>query len=64
MCYFFLHYMEIDIIDFKSKLESKKTDCEVFSKKHKERNNEGLFQYYEGALWALRYTLKLLEESE
>jgi len=56
--------MEIDIIDFKNKIESKKIDCQAFSKKHKKRQNEDLHQYYEGALWALTYTLKLIEESD
>ena len=45
-----------------TKSKSKKADCVAFSKKHKDRNNEDLYQYYEGALWALTYTLNLLEE--
>jgi len=54
----------MDVIDFKKQIVSKKADCVAFSKKHKDRNNEDLYQYYEGALWALTYTLNLLEEKE
>ena len=43
-------------------LESKKLDCISFSKKHKDRKNEDLYQYYEGATWALEYAIKSIKE--
>lgn len=52
-----------EIKKFKEKLESKKNDCIAFSKKHKDRKNEDLYNYYEGALWAFAYALKMVEES-
>jgi hypothetical protein len=42
------------------KLESKKTDCINFSKKYESRNMEELKQYYDGANWAIEYTIALL----
>lgn len=50
---------EIELV--KEKLQSKKNDCEAFSKKHKDRGNEDLYQYYEGALWAFKYALKIID---
>ncbi len=44
------------------KLESKKSDCIAFSKKNKDRGNDDLYQYYEGALWAINYSIKLISE--
>jgi len=44
------------------KLESKQRDCIAFSKKYKSRNVEDLYQYYEGAEWAIKFTLSLLKE--
>lgn len=44
------------------KLESKYSDCEAFSKKHKQRGNEDLFHYYEGASWALKYAITTIKE--
>jgi len=46
-----------------NKLQSKKMDCIVFSKKHKDRGNEDLYNYYEGALWAFTVSINLLSES-
>lgn len=44
-------------------LESKHRDCISFSKKHKERGNLELFQYYEGAVWALNYAITFIKEN-
>ena len=46
------------------KLKSKKTDCESFSKKYKQREMEDLFQYYEGASWAIKFAISLFEEEK
>ncbi len=43
-------------------LESKQRDTISFSKKFKSRNQEDLHQYYEGANWALEFTLHLLKD--
>ena len=48
-----------DIIE---RLESKKRDCEAFSKKYKTRNSDYLRQYYEGANWALTFALAQINE--
>jgi len=45
-------------------LKSKEIDCKNFLDKYKKREMEDLAQYYDGALWALKYTLSLLEEKE
>ena len=45
-------------------LKSKEIDCKNFSDKYKKREMEDLAQYYDGALWALKYTLSLLEEKK
>lgn len=42
-------------------IESKHADSIAFSKKHKSRENEDLFQYYEGANWAFKYVLDVIK---
>jgi len=44
------------------KLESKQRDCISFSKKYQTRKMDDLFQYYEGANWALKYALSIINE--
>ena len=44
------------------KLESKKKDCISFSKKYKTREMDDLFNYYEGAGWAIDYALSTIKE--
>jgi len=44
------------------KLESKQRDCISFSKKYQSRKMDDLFQYYEGANWALKYALSTINE--
>ena len=44
------------------KLESKQRDCIAFSKKYQSRKMDDLFQYYEGANWALKYALSTINE--
>ena len=44
------------------KLESKQRDCISFSKKYQTRKMDDLFQYYEGANWALKYALSTINE--
>ena len=46
------------------KLESKKRDCLSFSKKYKTREMENLYQYYEGANWAIKYAISLLKNDK
>ena len=46
------------------KLESKQRDCISFSKKYKDREMENLYQYYEGANWAIKYAISLLKNNE
>jgi hypothetical protein len=46
------------------KLESKQRDCISFSKKYKTRNMDDLYQYYEGAKWALGYAISVVNESK
>jgi len=43
-------------------LESKLKDCITFSKRYKSRNVEDLYQYYQGAEWAIKFALSLLKE--
>ena len=45
-------------------LESKRQDCISFSKKHLDRKNEDLHQYYEGAKWALDFALETIKENK
>ena len=47
-----------------TKLESKKKDCISFSKKYETRKMDDLFQYYEGAKWALDYALSVVQDSK
>lgn len=57
--------MDQDIHDaIITKLESKKKDCVSFSKKYETRKMDDLFQYYEGAKWALDYALSVVNESK
>ena len=44
-------------------LESKERDCIAFSKKYKLRKMEDLYQYYEGADWAIKFAIHLLKEN-
>ena len=44
------------------KLESKQRDCISFSKKYKTRKMDDLYQYYEGANWALEFALSIIKE--
>jgi len=44
------------------KLESKQRDCISFSKKYQSRKMDDLFQYYEGANWALTYALSSINK--
>jgi len=45
-------------------LKSKEKDCESFSKKYKQREMDDLFQYYEGAAWAIKFALSLFEQKK
>ena len=46
------------------KLENKQKDCSSFSKKYQIREMDDLYQYYEGAKWALDYALVVVNESK
>jgi len=46
------------------KLESKQKDCITFSKKYQTRKMDDLFNYYEGAKWAIDYVLTIINESK
>ena len=46
------------------KLESKQRDCLSFSNKYKTREMENLYQYYEGANWAIKYAISLLKNDK
>lgn len=46
------------------KLENKHKDCSSFSKKYQSREIEDLYQYYEGAKWALDYALTVVSDSK
>lgn len=55
--------MTLDNLDeILQKLESKQKDCISFSKKYEIRKMDDLFQYYEGANWAITYAISLLKE--
>ena len=54
---------EQKINDVLEKLESKKRDCESFSKKYQTRKMEDLYQYYEGAKWAIDYSIALIKNT-
>ncbi len=47
-----------------AKLESKQKDSVRFSKKYQTRKMDDLYQYYEGAKWALDYALSVVNESK
>lgn len=44
--------------------ESKHQDCISFSKKHLNRKNDDLHQYYEGAKWAFEFVLETIKEKD
>ncbi|MEK9993468.1 MAG: hypothetical protein VW646_01805 [Hydrogenophilales bacterium] len=44
------------------KLENKHKDCISFSKKYQTREMDDLYQYYEGAKWAIDYALTVVSE--
>jgi hypothetical protein len=46
------------------KLKNKQKDCSSFSKKYQTRKIDDLYQYYEGAKWALDYALAIVNESK
>lgn len=46
------------------KLESKKKDCESFSKKYQTRKMDDLYQYYEGAKWAIDFSIAIIKNNE
>ena len=46
------------------KLENKHKDCSSFSKKYQTREMNDLYQYYEGAKWALDYALTVVFNSK
>lgn len=50
--------------DILEKLESKRKDCISFSKKYQTREMDELFQYYEGAKWALDYAISIVNEKK
>jgi len=50
------------LIEVIKKIESKKNDCIVFQKRYQTREMQDLLKYYEGAEWALTYSLGLLNE--
>ena len=56
--------MSEDIEKMLVKLESKQRDCVSFSKKYKSRQMEDLYQYYEGANWAIKYAISILKNDE
>ena len=46
------------------KIRKQKKDCVSFSKKYETRKMDDLFQYYEGAKWAIDYALSVVNESK
>jgi hypothetical protein len=46
------------------KLQSKQRDCISFSKKYQTRKMDDLYQYYEGAKWALDFAISAVNESK
>lgn len=54
---------EQKISEILEKLESKKKDCESFSKKYQNRKMEDLYQYYEGAKWAINYSIAIIKNN-
>lgn len=55
---------EQKINEILEKLESKKRDCESFSKKYQTRKMEDLYQYYEGAKWAMDFSIATIKNNE
>ena len=55
---------EQQIKEIIEQLESKQKDCIAFSKKYQQRKMDDLYQYNEGALWALKFTLALFNEKK
>jgi hypothetical protein len=53
--------MEI-IKEILTELKSKKEDSISFSKKHQDRGNEDLHQYYEGSTWAFDFAISIIKE--
>ena len=64
--FLFLNFLDAFMDEFVKKileiLESKQRDCMTFAKKHKTRGNDELHQYYEGAEWALKYSITTIKE--
>jgi len=56
--------MTQDITKILEKLQSKQRDCVSFSKKYQTRKMEDLYQYYEGANWALTFAISILKNKE
>ena len=56
--------MTEDILKILKKLESKQRDCVTFSKKYQTRKMDDLYQYYEGANWAIKYAISLIKNQE
>lgn len=56
--------MTEDITKILEKLQSKQRDCVSFSKKYQTRKMEDLYQYYEGANWALTFAISILKNKE
>lgn len=54
--------MTENILKILEKLESKQRDCVTFSKKYQTRKMEDLYQYYEGANWALTFAISILKK--
>lgn len=52
------------ISDIVATIESKQKDCISFSKKYERLKDEDLKQYYDGANWAITFTLSLIKEYE
>ncbi|WP_299290875.1 hypothetical protein [Nitrosopumilus sp.] len=53
-----------DLEKILEKLNSKKRDCESFSKKYEVRKMDDLFQYYEGAKWAIEFAISVIENKD
>ena len=56
--------LDKDLEKILEKLLSKQRDCISFSKKYQDRKMEDLYQYYEGANWAIKYAISLLKNDE
>jgi len=56
--------LDKDLEKILEKLESKQRDCVSFSKKYQQRKMEDLYQYYEGANWAIKYAISLIKNQE